>query len=79
MTSALAVSALRDAIALCHRKASSRMRFRAKTPTLEEVRVGKEEITSDNGKFDRTEYRWPDPPEQVSTPADAPADEFERM
>ncbi|MEV5837177.1 hypothetical protein [Nocardia sp. NPDC052112] len=49
---------------------------------LEEVRFGNEKSASDNGKFDRTEYRWPDPPERVSTPENAPqliADEFERM
>jgi hypothetical protein len=42
-------------------------------------RIGNEKITSDNGKFDRTEYPVADPPEQVPAPANAPADEFERM
>ncbi|WP_454195502.1 hypothetical protein [Nocardia sp. Marseille-Q1738] len=50
--------------------------------TLDEVGVGNEKPMSDNGKFDVTEFRWPDPPERASTPENAPllvADEFERM
>ncbi|MEV6322694.1 hypothetical protein AB0M45_16095 [Nocardia sp. NPDC051787] len=50
--------------------------------TLEGVGVGNEKPMLDNGKFDVTEYRWPDPPERVSTPENAPlliADEFERI
>ncbi|MBF6299379.1 hypothetical protein IU459_17785 [Nocardia amamiensis] len=50
--------------------------------TLDDAGVGNEKSMSDNGKFDRTDYVWPDPPARISTPENAPqliADEFERM